>query len=300
VITVKIDKDGVILAQVVIPEPGGSVQVYPQDVTAKTLYPTPPSAGGGGNGQTGGGGKGQTGGGGNGQTGGGGNGQTGGGGNGQTGGGGNGQTGRGGKWPTGGHAPYPVLAPGLHPKTRVISSYRIRFKIEQQEQSEWCWAAVAASLAKFFDPCDVCSKRTLFQQCQIATRVLSPLSPPPPAPKLDCCGDPTPCNIPQVLAEVLKAIGMWRTTLDRPLTFDEVQQEIDADRPVCVRIEWPDGGGHAVVIRGYRVLASGALQVYVADPLYPSSLVDFDEFTFSYYGDGKWTETELLQTSPVD
>jgi hypothetical protein len=134
-------------------------------------------------------------------------------------------------------------------------------------------------------------KPTLFHQCQIANKVLK---------RKDCCAAPIPCNEPQVLAELLQTIGAWRTTLNRPLTFDEVRQEIDADRPLCVRIEWPSGGGHAVVIRGYRVLASGALQVYVADPLYPSSLVDFDEFTFSYYGDGEWVETELLQPWPVD
>jgi hypothetical protein len=79
------------------------------------------------------------------------------------------------------------------------------------------------------------------------------------------------------------------------LRFDELQREIDAGRPVCAGITWASGGGHFVVLRGYRVLSSGARQVYVADPLNPSALVDFDEFTSSYYGDGSWTETDFVQ-----
>jgi hypothetical protein len=84
--------------------------------------------------------------------------------------------------------------------------------------------------------------------------------------------------------------------LQRPLRFDELQREIDRGRPVCADIEWDSGGGHSVAVRGYRVLSSGVRQVYVADPLNPSALVDFDEFTLAYYGDGQWTETDLVQS----
>jgi hypothetical protein len=71
-----------------------------------------------------------------------------------------------------------------------------------------------------------------------------------------------------------------------------------------VGITWISGGanstpgttGHFVAIRGYRLLSSGERQVYVADPLNASGLVDFDEFTFSYYGEGVWTETDLVIT----
>jgi hypothetical protein len=42
------------------------------------------------------------------------------------------------------------------------------------------------------------------------------------------------------------------------------------------------------------VLASGAQQLYIADPLNPSNLVDFDEFSVAYYGEGVWTETDLV------
>jgi hypothetical protein len=94
----------------------------------------------------------------------------------------------------------------------------------------------------------------------------------------------------------LQQVHVWRNTLGRPLTFVEIQREIDRGRPVCVAIKWASGGGHFVVVRGYRELASGARQLYVADPLNPSSLVDLDEFTFRYWGDGEWDETDLVES----
>jgi len=34
--------------------------------------------------------------------------------------------------------------------------------------------------------------------------------------------------------------------------------------------------------------------LYIADPENPSNLVDIDEFTAAYFGEGKWTETDLV------
>jgi len=79
------------------------------------------------------------------------------------------------------------------------------------------------------------------------------------------------------------------------LTFQEVCLEIDEGRPVCAGIKWKSGGAHSVVIKGYRTLSSGAQQVYVADPLNPSSLVDYVEFVNAYHSDGEWVETDLVQ-----
>jgi hypothetical protein len=107
------------------------------------------------------------------------------------------------------------------------------------------------------------------------------------------------------LEQALKKIYKWRNTLTRALRFDEVQREIDSGRPIGVGITWTSGNdaplggssnGHFVVIRGYRMLSNGARQVYVADPLNASGLVDFDEFTLAYYGEGQWTETDLVQS----
>jgi len=271
---------------------------------------------GGGEGDTGGG-EGDTGGG-EGDTGGG-EGDTGGG-EGDTGG-GEGDTG-GGEGDTGGSARtgavYGARAYAAGPRTAggpaVIAQKIIRFRIYLQEQSQWCWAAVAVSIERYFD------RASTMRQCNVANRMLDEL---PDAsdcfPDDDkccggcddckCCWHPECCNYPARLEDALQKIHKWRTTLDRPLRFDEIQREINAGRPICVGITWESGNsgpapkgskdsrhkGHFVVIRGYRVLSSGIRQVYVADPLNPSALVLYDEFLSAYYGDGHWTETDLVQ-----
>jgi hypothetical protein len=190
----------------------------------------------------------------------------------------------------------------------VIAERRLRFRIQLQEQSQWCWAAVALSVERYFNPV------SKLNQCNVVNRV----RPDYPGDGHDCtggcddckcCCDPESdyCNQPDSLEDALRKVFKWRNTLDIALRFDEVRREIDAGRPVGVGITWSSGNsgpmprlgtpvkGHFVVIRGYRLLSSGVRQLYVADPLNPSSLVDFDEFTFSYYGDGKWTETDLVE-----
>jgi hypothetical protein len=217
--------------------------------------------------------------------------------------------------PTGhGHGAYAYAAtkPVTVAGPIVIAQNRIKFRIQRQEQSEWCWAAVAVSVEKYFDP------DTTLKQCNIVNQFRDELGVDPECfPKDDgkcrggcddckCCCHPECCNYPGVLEDALQKIHKWRNTLGPnppgPLRFDELQREIDSGQPVCANIEWGSGNsgkkgiGHSVVVRGYRVLSSGVRQVYVADPLNPSALVDFDEFTSAYFGDGQWIETDLVQS----
>jgi hypothetical protein len=160
------------------------------------------------------------------------------------------------------------------------------YLLETQEESEWCWAAVAQSVERFFDP------NAELTQCQIANNVIV---------RRNCCGDPVPdsCNVPQRLTDALGNRGIDRLqkdgALSRPLSFGELQQQLDAHRPVCVRIEWDGGGGHAVVVTGYQLLSSGARLVDVADPLYPDCTVDYEELANAYQGDGRWTDSFLVK-----
>ena len=79
----------------------------------------------------------------------------------------------------------------------------------------------------------------------------------------------------------------------RSLTFDEVRAEISAGNPVGVRIAWQGGGAHFVVIRGFRNPAGFQL-LNIADPWYEDSIQDFDDFTFTYLGQGQWTDSFLV------
>jgi hypothetical protein len=151
--------------------------------------------------------------------------------------------------------------------------------IEPQEKSEWCWAAVAVSVEKYFNPAST------LKQCDIATRFF----------QRDCCNKGLlDHDEPVEVKDVLETINRLRTSLDGPLTFDALRKEIDTGRPVCACIVWRSGGGHAVLVTGYSILASGARHVHVEDPLNPSVDIDFEEFVSAYHGDGEWVETELL------
>jgi len=165
------------------------------------------------------------------------------------------------------------------------------FVIEKQFQDKWCWAAVSVSVARYFAP------QSLVTQCRVALAVTG---------KTDCCGSRREhCNEPGDLTDALKAVQRWKETRDEPLTFDDLQTEIDNFRPVCVRIGWRGGGGHFVIVYGYRILSSGVQQVEVADPFFANSILSYNQFVNAYGsavqpGGGQWTHTFLVRGAEGD
>ena len=212
------------------------------------------------------------------EIGGGGNEQTGpgGGGNEQTGpgGGGNEQTGPGG----GGNE---QTGPGGSGTQALSFSQGGSFQMETQCESEWCWAAVSTSVDHYFQP------GSTLTQCEIASQVMLE----------DCCTKPR--NEAEMLQDALDAVGRLGTIMGR-LTFEQLQAEINAKRPVCVRIAWFGGSAHYVALSGYDVLSSGVRTVDVADPFYPDSTEDFDLFPSAYHGGGEWTATFFTKQKQGD
>jgi hypothetical protein len=155
------------------------------------------------------------------------------------------------------------------------------FQMEKQEESEWCWAAVSASIDHHFDSSSTST------QCEIASEVIN-------AP--DCCTHKSQYNEPEQLQDALNVVHRLRKVTGR-LAFDQLQAEIDAGRPVGVMILWDggDGAAHFVVVSGYCVLASGVRTIDVADPYYPDSTDDFDLFPSAYHGGGTWTASYLTK-----
>jgi hypothetical protein len=159
--------------------------------------------------------------------------------------------------------------------------------IEKQLESNWCWAAVTASVNELFSP------GSTLQQCNIAQSVLvfeSQID-----NSVDCCANPELCNIPAFLQDGLSLTGNLLLAEHGLLDFVGVTTEIDANRPVGVRIQWSDGGGHFLLIDGYREFSSGAQQVHVADPFYPSAYIFYSDLVDNYQDDGSWTDTFFIQ-----
>jgi Papain-like cysteine protease AvrRpt2 len=157
------------------------------------------------------------------------------------------------------------------------------FRMQTQEKNQWCWAAVAVSVRRYFEPFST------WNQTALATKVVSPTIAPGAT-----YNNPDALNQPAKLQVALKEVGNLRETLARRLTFDELQRELDAGRPVCLRIAWDGGGAHFVVISGYQVSTSGFRTVDVSDSLYPDSAREFDEFPSEYQVGGEWTATYLV------
>jgi hypothetical protein len=157
---------------------------------------------------------------------------------------------------------------------------KLDFTMRSQRLRDWCWAAVSVSVDRFYN------SRSVWTECAIAAAEL----------RLSCCDSAQQCNRVHLLDPPLKRLTrLKQDPLPRVLTFSEIQQQIDAGNPVCVRIEWTDGGGHFTVISGYATSRAGVNRVTLEDPFYGHSEAAYDAFRTKYQGSGKWTGTFLLK-----
>ena len=163
------------------------------------------------------------------------------------------------------------------------------FAGKKQEQSEWCWAAVAASVADYYG--------NPFKQCVIANAELG---------RSDCCGagGPKACNVYGYLMSSLYRVGhfaRWcaRTSVAKPPPMDDdIRREINGKHPLCLRVQWNGGGAHFMTITGYidddpRPDGSVPIdRIGLADPTF-NTVADIDYFDFpaTYLGGGRWTDT---------
>lgn len=155
---------------------------------------------------------------------------------------------------------------------------RLAFTVQHQQQTNWCWCAVAVSVANFYG--------ANLMQCTFANTYLS---------RTDCCtatGASGPCNQQTGLGAAIRAAGHLASFSESRPSFDTVRGEIDGGRPVGVRIEWSGGGGHAVVVDGYLAVDQF---VGVEDPWSGASDVRLSTLHSSYLGTGSVTHTYLTR-----
>lgn len=149
-----------------------------------------------------------------------------------------------------------------------------------QEKSNWCWAAGAGHIADCLS--------AYVTQCNIAANCLSLCG-------AGCNGDP--CNIPYYLHLALEKVRHYGKWMNGRVTPKDVIAEIDAGRPLGIRVRWGSGqNGHFVVIVGYgeSPRQSNALFYVIFDPnpdvglhaIRASSLMEG-----GYQCTGTWSET---------
>lgn len=132
--------------------------------------------------------------------------------------------------------------------TPTIVSRAIEFDIQFQQRTNWCWAAVAASVSRHFN------SNTRWTQCQLANAEFS---------KSDCCNREN-CDRGHNLELALKRTGNFKSISYGSGNLGHIIPEIDAGHPLCAKIEWRGGGSHAIVITGYNIMTD---YIMIKDPI---------------------------------
>jgi hypothetical protein len=154
--------------------------------------------------------------------------------------------------------------------------------VQHQLQTNWCWAACASSASAFYDG------TSTWGQCTVVNAELE---------QPGCCDDGASegCNIPWYLDRALRRTGNFTSKQDGAASWNTVRREIDAGRPVGARIGWNGGGGHFVMLSGYRSRGS-VREVVVQDPWTGRSRLPIDVFANNYKNSGRWTHTYLTRS----
>jgi hypothetical protein len=154
-------------------------------------------------------------------------------------------------------------------------SVPLMFIMQQQQQSNWCWAAVSASVSQFYE------QNSAWTQCAVANTQLG---------RSDCCGTGAsgPCNVYGYLDKGLQEVGHLDHWQGGTTPFATLSNEIMAARPLGIRVAWSGGGAHFIAAVG----ADNSDLVLVADPGSGSrAIVDYTTLETSYEGSGTWTDS---------
>lgn len=171
---------------------------------------------------------------------------------------------------------------------------------KKQETDFWCWAASAHTVLAYLKQDDS------MKQCDLLNAALG--LKPTGAATVNCCkaNDPSSPELDPASATVCWVNGWPEQVFDRmpftvlydpPVKFDpgyegpqglewhEIVTEICEDRPIisAVAFSGPGGGGHAVVIGGYKEMDDGTQWVHVYDPGYSTLEEDYYVWPYEMY-----------------
>ncbi len=140
-------------------------------------------------------------------------------------------------WLTAGENQLTIKLPANAEAPILLKSVSVmRFNLEAQEQTFWCWAAVTAGIQRFFEPASTLSQSEVVKACLGHTN-----------------------NEILELAKALKKMGTLVCSHEAVPALGEIRKQLSAGLPVPVRIGWTrqkgkrrelTGSGHFVVITG--------------------------------------------------
>lgn len=161
--------------------------------------------------------------------------------------------------------------------------------VNQKPMDEWCWAACAEMVLRFFG--------VVVDKCSVAEFILG---------RKSCCPTSAACDEGRSVKQIDDALACIGLVGNRfaDLKFEQVRAQIEGGpalgtpglslprRPVVAGIRWQDGGGHLVVISGWRVTNS-LRYLKVNDPYYQSGDIRYEDFLDKYgpNNNGRWVHT---------
>ena len=156
----------------------------------------------------------------------------------------------------------------------VARTNPLAFAMQPQAMTNWCWSAVATSIGLFY-------ATGQWTQCAVVNTVLQ---------KTTCCttAGASECNVPSYLELSFAVTKSFGSKVSGKPLLTAVSAEIDAGRPLGLRVGWSGGGGHFLAVYGY---ASNTQMLNIADSIYGSSVQAFATFPSTYHGGGTWTHT---------
>lgn len=141
----------------------------------------------------------------------------------------------------------------------TIANVELDLDLVPQTQTNWCWAAATSMVASYY------SKREV-PQCEIASSQYG----------MNCCVNPRACNQANSVMDFVPLLRQFKIkskVVRGRLNWDQLKRNIDAGKPLIIRVGWyGNQGGHFVVIYGYRLYRqnNGDIHksVWIKDPSY--------------------------------
>ncbi|ACX87868.1 hypothetical protein F6Q07_15445 [Pectobacterium parmentieri] len=155
------------------------------------------------------------------------------------------------------------------PQIKAMATSRLNFKMQKQTQTNWCWAAVSASVGNFY-------RTGSWTQCGVASASLD----------RNCCNQPGPCNIYGYLDSALQITRSYNGMNRGSLQMSAIRNQIKKGRPIGLRCAWYGGGAHFLVIYG-----TDGDYLLIADSIYGYSTHALNSFPRLYKSGGNWTDT---------
>jgi len=159
----------------------------------------------------------------------------------------------------------------------------LRFRIQRQQQSQWCWSAVSCSVRRYYQPASTLT------QCQLVNQRRG---------RTDCCvnGSSSACDRPDDTSNALDNLGHLNTFTGSSVSYAELRNQANAGRPTFMRIVWSGGGAHAVLACGVEdgnfVIVCDPGSSSAADPnLGTTNVVAYNTLLTAYNGTGSWVAT---------